>query len=54
LYPKDSLALYVSKTVPTSDKDRFYAFGRVFSGLDPGSVFRDIIICLKKKEDLFV
>lgn len=24
--------LYVSKMVPTSDKGRFYAFGRVFSG----------------------
>ena len=26
------LMLYVSKRVPTSDKGRFYAFGRVFSG----------------------
>ncbi|KAJ2506231.1 translation elongation factor 2, partial [Coemansia sp. RSA 2052] len=26
------LMLYVSKMVPTSDKGRFYAFGRVFSG----------------------
>lgn len=25
--------MYVSKMVPTSDKGRFYAFGRVFSGL---------------------
>ena len=24
--------MYVSKMVPTSDKGRFYAFGRVFSG----------------------
>jgi len=30
--PKASLMLYVSKMVPTSDKGRFYAFGRVFSG----------------------
>lgn len=30
--PKAPLMLYVSKTVPTSDKGRFYAFGRVFSG----------------------
>merc|ERR1719449_559472 len=27
-----SLMMYVSKMVPTSDKGRFYAFGRVFSG----------------------
>merc|ERR1712032_901885 len=26
------LMVYVSKMVPTSDKGRFYAFGRVFSG----------------------
>lgn len=26
------LMMYVSKMVPTSDKGRFYAFGRVFSG----------------------
>ncbi|KAK5138459.1 Elongation factor 2 [Meristemomyces frigidus] len=30
--PKATLMLYVSKMVPTSDKGRFYAFGRVFSG----------------------
>ena len=30
--PKGTLMLYVSKMVPTSDKGRFYAFGRVFSG----------------------
>jgi len=30
--PKGPLILYVSKMVPTSDKGRFYAFGRVFSG----------------------
>jgi len=29
---KGPLMLYVSKMVPTSDKGRFYAFGRVFSG----------------------
>ncbi|KAL1305378.1 hypothetical protein AAFC00_002272 [Neodothiora populina] len=29
---KGTLMLYVSKMVPTSDKGRFYAFGRVFSG----------------------
>ncbi|CCA75329.1 probable EFT2-translation elongation factor eEF2 [Serendipita indica DSM 11827] len=30
--PTGPLVLYVSKMVPSSDKDRFYAFGRVFSG----------------------
>ncbi|KAI5286414.1 Elongation factor 2, partial [Ascosphaera aggregata] len=30
--PKAPLMLYVSKMIPTSDKGRFYAFGRVFSG----------------------
>merc|ERR1712036_158526 len=30
--PKACLMMYISKMVPTSDKGRFYAFGRVFSG----------------------
>eukprot|EP01110_Echinostelium_bisporum_P011150 TRINITY_DN486_c0_g1_i1.p1 TRINITY_DN486_c0_g1~~TRINITY_DN486_c0_g1_i1.p1 ORF type:complete len:841 (-),score=493.33 TRINITY_DN486_c0_g1_i1:6-2528(-) len=30
--PEGPLLMYVSKMVPTSDKGRFYAFGRVFSG----------------------
>lgn len=30
--PSAPLMMYVSKMVPTSDKGRFYAFGRVFSG----------------------
>lgn len=30
---KAPLMLYISKMVPTSDKGRFFAFGRVFSGL---------------------
>ena len=30
--PKGPLMVYISKMVPTSDKGRFYAFGRVFSG----------------------
>lgn len=31
--PKAALILYVSKMVPTNDKGRFYAFGRVFAGV---------------------
>merc|ERR1711931_576304 len=31
--PEAPLMMYVSKMVPTSDKGRFYAFGRVFSGI---------------------
>jgi len=30
--PNGPLMMYVSKMVPTSDKGRFYAFGRVFAG----------------------
>ena len=30
--PKGPLLMYVSKMVPTNDKGRFYAFGRVFAG----------------------
>lgn len=31
--PESPLMMYISKMVPTSDKGRFYAFGRVFSGV---------------------
>jgi len=31
--PDGPLMMYISKMVPTSDKGRFYAFGRVFSGI---------------------
>jgi len=31
--PQGVLMMYISKMVPTSDKGRFYAFGRVFSGI---------------------
>lgn len=51
------LMLYVSKMVPTSDKGRFYAFGRVFSG----TVRAGLKIRIQgpnyvpgKKEDLFL
>merc|ERR1719230_2104289 len=30
--PKAALSMYISKMVPTSEKGRFIAFGRVFSG----------------------
>lgn len=30
---KGPLMIFISKMVPTSDKGRFYAFGRVFSGI---------------------
>lgn len=55
--PKGTLMLYVSKMVPTSDKGRFYAFGRVFSG----TVRSGLKVRIQgpnytpgKKEDLFV
>jgi elongation factor 2 len=31
--PNGPLMMYISKMVPTTDKGRFYAFGRVFSGI---------------------
>jgi elongation factor 2 len=31
--PNAPLMMYISKMVPTNDKGRFYAFGRVFSGI---------------------
>ncbi|KAI4243250.1 MAG: hypothetical protein L6R40_003618 [Gallowayella cf. fulva] len=55
--PKAPLMLYVSKMVPTSDKGRFYAFGRVFAG----TVRSGLKVRIQgpnytpgKKEDLFV
>ncbi|KAJ3335940.1 Elongation factor 2, partial [Kappamyces sp. JEL0680] len=36
--PAAPLMLYISKMVPTSDKGRFYAFGRVFSGTVRGGL----------------
>ncbi|KAG0226433.1 Elongation factor 2 [Mortierella sp. GBA43] len=55
--PKAPLMLYISKMVPTSDKGRFYAFGRVFSG----TVRAGLKVRIQgpnytpgKKDDLFV
>lgn len=55
--PNGTLMLYVSKMVPTSDKGRFYAFGRVFSG----TVRSGLKVRIQgpnytpgKKEDLFI
>jgi elongation factor 2 len=55
--PKAPLMLYVSKMVPTSDKGRFYAFGRVFAG----TVRSGLKVRIQgpnytpgKKDDLFV
>ena len=49
--------MYVSKMVPTTDKGRFYAFGRVFSGI-VGSGMKCRIMGPNytpgKKEDLYV
>ncbi len=55
--PKGPLMLYVSKMVPTSDKGRFYAFGRVFSGTvkaGPKVRIQGPNFTPGKKEDLFV
>jgi elongation factor 2 len=55
--PNGPLMLYISKMVPTSDKGRFYAFGRVFSGtVRAGQKVRiqGPNYVPGKKEDLFV
>ncbi|AMD22013.1 HGL327Cp [Eremothecium sinecaudum] len=55
--PTSDLMLYVSKMVPTSDKGRFYAFGRVFAGtVKSGQKVRiqGPNYTPGKKEDLFV
>ncbi|KAL6940680.1 translation elongation factor 2 [Hanseniaspora vineae] len=55
--PSAGLMLYVSKMVPTSDKGRFYAFGRVFSGtVKSGQKIRiqGPNFVPGKKEDLFL
>jgi len=51
------LVLYVSKMVPTSDKGRFYAFGRIFSGTvksGPKIRIQGPNYIPGKKDDLFV
>lgn len=55
--PKGPLMLYISKMVPTSDKGRFYAFGRVFSGTARSGLkvrIQGPNYVPGKKEDLFV
>jgi elongation factor 2 len=55
--PKGPLVLYVSKMVPTSDKGRFYAFGRIFSGTvrsGPKIRIQGPNYLPGKKEDLFI
>ena len=54
---KGPLVLYVSKMVPTSDKGRFYAFGRVFSGTARSGLrvrIQGPNYVPGKKDDLFV
>ena len=54
---KGPLMLYVSKMVPTSDKGRFYAFGRVFSGTARSGLkvrIQGPNYTPGKKEDLFI
>jgi len=55
--PNGPLMLYISKMVPTSDKGRFYAFGRVFAGtVRTGQKVRIMgpNYVPGKKDDLFV
>ncbi|KAJ5067332.1 eukaryotic translation elongation factor 2 [Anaeramoeba ignava] len=55
--PEGALIMYISKMVPTTDKGRFYAFGRVFSGtIKSGQKVRIMGPNYEpgKKEDLFV
>jgi elongation factor 2 len=55
--PKGPLMLYVSKMVPTSDKGRFYAFGRVFSGTakaGPKIRIQGPNFVPGKKDDMFI
>lgn len=54
--PNGPLAIYISKMVPSTDKGRFYAFGRVFSGtVASGQKVRILGANFKpgRKEDLY-
>lgn len=54
--PNGPLMVYISKMVPTTDKGRFFAFGRVFSGtVSSGQKVRILGPNYKpgKKEDLY-
>ena len=54
--PKGPVMMYVSKMVPTTDKGRFFAFGRVFSGTIASGQKVRILGCNYKpgkKEDLY-
>lgn len=54
--PNGPLAIYISKMVPSTDKGRFYAFGRVFSGtVASGQKVRIMGANFKpgKKEDVY-
>jgi len=55
--PEGPLMMYVSKMVPTTDKGRFYAFGRVFSGVVKTGLKARIMgpnYTPGKKEDLYI
>jgi elongation factor 2 len=55
--PDAPLCMYISKMVPTTDKGRFYAFGRVFSGaISTGNKVRILgpNYTVGKKTDLWV
>lgn len=55
--PKAPLIVYISKMVPTNDKGRFYAFGRVFSGCVSTGMKVRIMgpnYVPGKKDDLFI
>jgi elongation factor 2 len=55
--PAGHLMMYVSKMVPTSDKGRFYAFGRVYSGtVQTGGKVRIMgpNYVVGKKDDLYL
>jgi len=50
--PKGPLMMYVSKMVPTTDRNRFFAFGRVYpepSNLDKKSELWDLTLLKETK-----